>query len=243
MDFTVNYRIDISKNVEELSEKFAQLLLDEISKKDFISVALSGGSTPKTIFQYLAKNYFNKIDWDKIKFFWGDERCVSPNDPESNYKMAYDNLFSKIGIPQKNIFRIHGEANPDEEAKQYEKIILDEVKNINQLPRFDLMLLGLGEDGHTASIFPDQLELFSSGNICAVAEHPVTEQKRISITGKTINNSSKIIFLVTGENKKEIVDKIVNRKEGYKNLPASFVNPTRGELIWMIDEAAAELII
>lgn len=242
MGFTVNYKIDISQNVEELAEKLAKILVEEVAQRDFVSIALSGGSTPKVIFKYLAENYSTKIKWSKIKFFWGDERCVPPDDSESNYKMTYDNLFIKIRIPEENIFRICGEANPYEEAMRYEKVILDEVNIVDQLPHFDLMLLGLGEDGHTASIFPNQLGLFSSEKICAVVEHPVTKQKRITITGKTINNSSKVIFLVTGKSKSKMVDSIINKKVGYEKFPASFVNPTNGELIWMLDQAASELI-
>jgi 6-phosphogluconolactonase len=243
MDSTVNYRIIISKNVEELAEKFSQFLYNElVNANDFYTVALSGGSTPKAIFKYLAENYSGKIDWKKIKFFWGDERCVPPADSESNYKITLDNLFSRINISEENVFRIHGEANPDEESKRYANIISDQVRINNGIPCFDLVLLGLGEDGHTASIFPDRLELFSFDEYCAVAEHPVTKQKRVTITGRIINNASKIIFLVTGESKKEMVDKIINQKEGYEKLPASLVNPVEGELIWMVDEAASSLI-
>ena len=242
MDFIVNYKIDISHNLDELSEKFARLLIAETSLKNLVSVALSGGSTPKSIFNYIAENYSTSINWGKIKFFWGDERCVPPNDPESNYLMTDKSLFSKIQIPSKNIFRIQGEDNPDKEAKRYSNVITNEIGFKNNIPNFDLMLLGLGEDGHTASIFPNQLELFSSNKICAAADHPVTKQKRITLTGKVINNSSKIIFLVTGKSKSVIADKIINKKKDYKNFPASFVNPVQGELIWMLDEPAAEML-
>jgi 6-phosphogluconolactonase len=243
MDSTVNCKIDISRNVEELAENFSQLLQEVVAAtKDFYTISLSGGSTPKAIFNFLAENYSDKIDWQKIKFFWGDERCVPPSDSDSNYKMTCDNLFSKTNVPKENIFRIHGENNPTEESIRYADVIANQVELKNAIPRFDLILLGLGEDGHTASIFPDRLELFSANEICAVTEHPVTKQKRITITGKVINNASKIIFLVTGENKKEMLDIIFNRKDGFEKLPASFVNPENGELIWMLDEAASSLI-
>jgi 6-phosphogluconolactonase len=243
MDFIVNCKIDISENIEELSDKFAQLLFeDTVHKKDYYTVALSGGSTPKAVFKHLAEKYSERIDWKKIKFFWGDERCVSPTDSESNYKMAFDNLLSKVIVPKENIFRIHGEMEPNAEAINYSRIIKAQVPSFNNIPCFDMILLGLGEDGHTASIFPNQLELFSSNELCAVAEHQTTKQKRITLTGKVINNAAKIIFLVTGNGKKEIVDAIINRRDGSEKLPAFLVKSTNGELIWMLDEAASTLL-
>jgi 6-phosphogluconolactonase len=242
-EFIVSSKIIISKNIEGLSEKFAQILLENLtSKEGYISIALSGGATPKMIYKYLADHYQTKINWSRIKFFWGDERCVPPNHHDSNYRLAKENLLYKINVPPENIFRIHCEIDLNEEADRYSAIIEENVKSENNFPQFDLVILGLGEDGHTASIFPDYLDLFTSAKNCTVTEHPDTHQKRITLTGTVINNARQVIFLVTGESKKNIVDVILNRKLGFDKLPASHVKPKNGELIWMLDNYSASLI-
>jgi len=209
----VNSKIIISADVEELASRFARILKDDVNNSaNFFNLVLSGGSTPKAVFDFIAENYKSKIDWNKIRFFWGDERCVPPNNKESNYLMTYEHLFSKLEIPEKNIFRIEGENNPELEAQRYSNVILKNVPKVNSIPSFDLIMLGLGEDGHTASIFPDNLELINKENICEVTEHPTSRQKRITLTGKVINNSRKVIYLITGNSKNKIVDTIISRK-------------------------------
>ncbi|MDP2036535.1 MAG: 6-phosphogluconolactonase [Ignavibacteria bacterium] len=236
-------KIDISKSVEELSEKVAKLLQSGAdAAEDYFTVALSGGSTPKAIFKYLAANYKDKIVWNKIKFFWGDERCVPADHPDSNFLMTNENLFDKIEIPAENIFMIDGENIPADEAVRYSSIIKENVVLKDSFPKFDLILLGLGEDGHTASIFPNRIELLNSKNICEVAQHPILNQKRITITGEVINSADQIIFLVTGDSKAKMIDTVINKKNDFEKLPASFVKPKHGKLIWMLDEAAANLI-
>jgi 6-phosphogluconolactonase len=241
MEFIVNYKIQISKTVEELSEQFAQLLIDKVnnSKAEF-NIALSGGSTPKNIFEYLASHHQNTVGWHKVNFFWGDERCVPPNDSESNYKMAYESLLNRLQIPDSNIFRIKGENDPEIEAKEYSKLVEKQLPQINNTPKFDLIMLGLGEDGHTASIFPNQKSLLESEKIYATAVHPETGQKRITLTGRVINNASNIMFIVTGNNKAKVVDEIINQKENYKDYPASLIESQNGELYWLLDYAAAQ---
>ncbi len=240
----MNYKIDVSKNIDELSEKVARLLQSGANDtEDYFTVALSGGSTPKIIFRYLAQNYKNKISWNKIKFFWGDERCVPADHPDSNYSMTKGNLFDEIEIPAENIFAIDGSNVPSKEAVRYSNIIMENVAIKYGVPSFDLILLGLGEDGHTASIFPNQIELLNSKNICEVAQHPELCQKRITLTVEVINNASEIIFLVTGIGKAKMIDTIINKKNDFEKLPASFVKPKHGRLIWMLDEAAANLMV
>ena len=243
MEFTVSCKIDISKSVEELSEKVAKLLQSGAdAAEDYFTVALSGGSTPKAIYKYLAANYKDKIVWNKIKFFWGDERCVPADHPDSNYLMTKANLFDEIEIPAENIFAVDGVNDPTNEAVSYSNIIKENVVLKDSFPKFDLILLGLGEDGHTASIFPNQMNLLNSENICEVVQHPELYQKRITLTGEVINNASQIIFLVTGTSKAKMIDTIINKKNNFEKLPASFVKPKHGKLIWMLDEAAANLI-
>ncbi len=243
MEFIVNYKIQISESVEKLSEQFAQLLIEKVNNcKDGFNIALSGGSTPKNVFEYLAAHHQNTIGWHKVKFFWGDERCVPPTDFESNYKMAYESLLSRLQIPASNIFRIRGENDPQNESTEYSDIVKKQLTQINNIPIFDLIMLGLGEDGHTASIFPNQKSLLESEQIYASAVHPETGQKRITLTGKLINNAFTIVFIVTGKNKAQVVDEIINQKDNYKNYPASFILPHNGELYWLLDKSAASQI-
>lgn len=243
MVFIVNYDIQIFNSTDELSDYFALIIKDKVNSSERkLNIALSGGSTPKHIFKYLARNYNLSINWNKINFFWGDERCVPPDDPESNYKMTYENLLSKISVAKENIFRIKGESDPNEEAISYSQLIKNNLPLLNDTPAFDLIMLGLGEDGHTASIFPNQINLLQSDNICEVAIHPSSGQKRITLTGKTINNAHNIIFIVTGKNKSKIINDILNNKIESKNYPASFIKPMNGKLVWLIDNEAARLL-
>ncbi len=238
--------VKVFKSIENLSEEFCLELFNEInSEQNFtgkINIALSGGNTPKAVFRHLAAFYKEKLNWKKINLFWGDERCVPPEDPDSNYGMTKKYLLDHINIPSENIKRIMGENNPEEEAKRYSHVIKSGLPHVNNLPKFDIMILGLGDDGHTASIFPDQMDLLKSDKICDVAYHPVSKQKRITITGKIINNSQKIYFLVIGKNKSSVVNKILNKNDDYLKFPGSHIKPFDGELTWFLDmEAASEI--
>ena len=244
MVFTVSYDIKIFKTSDELSEEYAQLLKNEVGSADKqFNLVLSGGSTPKDVFKYLSDNYKNKINWSKINFFWGDERCVPPDDNQSNYKMANESLLSNVNVIEDNIFRIRGEDDPQKEANRYCEIINKTVlKKNNNKPAFDLIMLGLGEDGHTASIFPNQLDLIDDENICAVAIHPETKQKRITLTGKIINNSKNIIFIVAGKKKSQVVADILKNKLVAEKYPAYYIRPVNGNLYWFLDNEAASLL-
>jgi len=232
--------LKIFSTKSELALYFCDELVELVSQNDKIFLCLSGGSTPEIIFQTLSKNYKYKIDWEKVHLFWGDERCVPPDNEESNYGMTKNYLLNFIDIPEKNVHRIEGENNPDTEARRYS----EEIKNIvplkNEFPRFDLVMLGLGEDGHTASIFPDQMQVMNSDKICEVTIYPPTRQKRITTTGKVINNSQKIIFLVTGKSKAEILKKVVEEKKLI--YPAEIIKPVDGDLLFFVDLEAARLL-
>ncbi len=221
----------------DFSEYFKTLIG---SNQQEVHIALSGGSTPKIVFDELAANFNDAINWQKVHLYWGDERCVPPTDDQSNYKMTLDHLISKITIPKKNIHRIKGENEPDYEARRYAELLLKKLpKSSDGVPSFDLIILGLGDDGHTASIFPHEIELWHSRKLCEVATHPNSGQKRVSLTGKVINRAKNVTFLVTGENKAPIVDEIFNKKGKYEKYPANLVSPNSGKLIWFFDESAA----
>lgn len=234
--------INIFKSIEELSDFFAQKIaagIRQTASGNFYSIALSGGSTPRKVFEYIALHFKDQVEWHKVLIFWSDERCVDPESEESNYRMARESLLDLVPIPAENIFRIYGEADPLAEAKRYSEVIRQNVILKNTIPQFDLIMLGLGEDGHTVSIFPGYLHLFKSKNICEVAVNPYSKQKRITVTGHVINQAKMVVFLVTGESKAEMVARIIAKKDGYENLPASLVHPENGELFWLLDEHAA----
>ena len=226
----------IFKNNEAVAEAFAEFLQKEIEKTEKINIALSGGSTPKVLFDILAKKYADKIDWKKVHFYWGDERCVPPTDDESNYKMTDENFFQLTNIPPSNIHRVLGENDPTEEADRYGKLIEWNLFLKNEVPVFDLIILGMGSDGHTASIFPHQIELLKTDKTCAVAMHPESGQLRITLTGKVINAAKQVHFLVTGTSKKTVVEEIFSKTGNYKSYPASYVEGAE----WWMDEDAGK---
>jgi 6-phosphogluconolactonase len=235
--------IKVLSTPEETARDLAQFLADDIeSTTGMYTIALSGGATPKLLFRIIAEEYKTKIDWQKVHFFWGDDRMVPVSNPNSNYGEAKRIMLDKLSILRCFIHPIDGLIPPRIEAERYGEKIKLIVPMKNKLPCFSIMLLGLGDDGHTASIFPNQLHLLSSEAICEAAWHPKTNQPRVTITGKTINNSQKIAFLVTGKGKAEIISEIIHKKGNYLNYPASHIEPAHGELFWFLDKDAGKLI-
>jgi 6-phosphogluconolactonase len=238
--------IRIFKTPFELAEKFAEEIIAMVAESSkgssSFTIALSGGSTPELLYSVIGDHFQKDINWDMVHFFWSDERCVPPDDRESNFGMAKKALFSKINIPSANIHRIHGEDDPVGEATRYSDEISEYTRKRNSLPVFDLVILGLGEDGHTASIFPSNIMLMESERVCNIATHPLSKQKRITLTGRTINNADKVTFLVTGIKKSPIVEKILNKDTSSQNYPASLIIPAFGELVWFLDKEAASLL-
>jgi len=230
------------QNKVKVAEEFSKYLIEKSGTRKSFHIALSGGSTPKIVFDVMAKEFSKDIDWKNIHLYWGDERCVAPDDIESNYKMTVDHLISKVDIKPENIHRIKGEEDPKSEAKRYGELLEKELPKAFGLPQFDLVILGMGDDGHTASIFPHEINLWVSPDNCEVAIHPESGQKRISLTGRIINNAKTVAFLVTGEGKAEKVKIIVDREEGYLEYPASHVAPKTKDLVWFLDAAAAKLL-
>jgi 6-phosphogluconolactonase len=234
--------IQIFQSVKDLADSFAESLIRDagiIGANSFYSIALSGGSTPRAILQRIREKYMDDINWSKVIFFWGDERCVDPSSSESNFRMADESLFLGTAIPRFNIQRIEGEQDPIPEAKRYSDLLTRLVPGNNNIPRLDLVMLGLGEDGHTASVFPYNIHLFDSDKLFELSHHPESGQARITATGKVINNAKRVCFLVTGPSKSEKAAQVLQKKTGWQDLPASRVNPSDGELLWMLDSQAA----
>ncbi len=230
---------DVDKLAEDFTNHFISLM--KLKTGNF-HIALSGGSTPKVWFEHLVKNHKYDIDWARVQLFWGDERCVPPIDEDSNYGMTKKYLLDHINIPKENIHRIFGELNPEEAVPLYEKELSNVLPNKDEVPVFDLVILGMGADGHTASIFPHQIELWDSDQYSVVAKHPETGQRRISLSGKVINKSRSIAFLVTGENKAAKIMEILHKTKDSDNYPASRVAPEKNNLYWFLDKAAASQI-
>jgi 6-phosphogluconolactonase len=226
----------IFKNNEAVAAAFADFLQKEIAQVERINIALSGGSTPKVLFDILAKKYADKIRWSKVHFYWGDERCVAPTDEESNYKMTDEKLLQHIKIPPENIHRVLGENDPTAEANRYGDLIEENLNFKGGLPIFDLIILGMGSDGHTASIFPHEIELLEADKTCAVAIHPESGQRRISLTGKVINTARQVHFLVTGASKNSVLKEIFSKTGNYQSYPAAYIEGAE----WWMDEAASE---
>ncbi|MEL7342864.1 MAG: 6-phosphogluconolactonase, partial [Bacteroidota bacterium] len=176
-----------------------------VNRGETYHIALSGGSTPRLLFEYLSEHFRESIPWGDVHLWWGDERCVPPDHEESNYLMTKETLLKGVILPPENVHRIKGENSPADEAVRYANEMKKSIPQKNDLPVFDLIYLGLGTDGHTASIFPDRMDLLTSTDLTAVASHPESGQTRISLTGPVLNNARKIAFLVTGASKAELV--------------------------------------
>lgn len=238
--------INVYKNTDHLAQEvaseIASWIYDTLKDQHFCTLALSGGNTPIKLFEILSKEYSESIPWNSVHIFWADERCVPPTSTESNYGNAQKHLLNHIEIPPGNIHRIKGELAPEKEVDRYSLEISKNTNTRNQIPVFDLVLLGIGEDGHTASIFPNQIELLNSFKISNIAIHPVTKQQRITLSGKVINNAKKIIFMASGSHKAKVLATILGEKEGCENLPAYYISPTNGNIQWHMDKEAGELL-
>lgn len=232
---------DIMELAKRLAEDFKKALEEKSASGESLIVALSGGHTPKAFFDVLAAPpYGDSLPWDKAVFFWGDERCVPPDDDQSNFKMTNLSLLSHIKIPGSNIHRVLGENPPAEEAVRYAGEIRDNVPpGSNGFPRFDWIFLGMGEDGHTASLFPGAPTLEEKEKICVVATHPQTGQKRVSATFPVLDNGKRVSFLVAGEGKEHVLKEILHKSSEPLPYPASMVHPGDGVLEWYVDKAAA----
>lgn len=206
-------------------------------------MALSGGSTPKTLYQTLASpEWKTRFDWKKIHFLFGDERCVLPDHQDSNFNMAQASLFHPLAIQPDHIFRMKGEGeDPSSVAREYEQTIrqLTETQP-PAMPRIDLVLLGLGDDGHTASLFPGTSALQETKKVVTVGQAPTGIRSRLTLTLGVLNQAAMVLFLVTGKGKADMIRRILEpASEADRSLPAAKITPESGQLVWMLDQAAA----
>jgi 6-phosphogluconolactonase len=202
------------------------------------TVALAGGSTPRALYQLLAAR--KDIAWDQIQFFWGDERHVPPDHPDSNYRMAHESLFAHVPVPEANIHRIQAE-NPLAAGAAADYAA--EMRRVfgTALPRFDLVLLGMGPDGHTASLFPGTTALAEREKWVVSTWVEKMHSDRITMTLPVLNNAANIIFMAGGLEKAEVLKPVLSDSVE-KTYPSQFIEPVNGRLLWMVDQAAAKLL-
>lgn len=217
----------------EAAEILAQHIKNKVNSSDSFNLAVSGGSTPKMLFEALTA-IKDKIEWNKLQLFWVDERCVAPDHDESNYRMTLENLLSNVALPEGNIHRMKGELSPEDGLIDYQNDI-NSLPKSEGLPQFDLIILGMGDDGHTASIFPPSKELITIESDLAIGTNPYSGQKRLTLTGRTIKNAKEIIFHVTGKNKAQVLSEILNEKGDFETYPSYYF---KDEAEWWVDNAA-----
>ncbi len=232
----------IYNDADALADAVAQhvvtLANDTRSKQRPFTVALAGGSTPRPAYERLTMPAFSeRIEWDRVHVFWGDERCVPPIHPESNYRMAREALLDHVPIPDANVHRMQGELAPQEAAQAYETEIRELFYEID-VSGFDLILLGLGGDGHTASLFPGTDALDTPGRWVAANHVEKLGAWRLTLTLPAINAAGDVTFVVTGERKRDILQRVLAPEPDAPTLPAQRVQPKDGRLIWMVDRAA-----
>lgn len=221
-------------------EHFIDQANRSIKDHGLFSVALSGGSTPKAIYQKLATpKYINRVDWSKVAVFFSDERSVAPDNPDSNYKMAMDSGFSQLPLPKEHIHRMQAEENIEENALSYEKKLLEVLGG----RAFDYIMLGMGDDGHTASLFPGTDALNVNERLVTANYVPQKETWRMTFTYPLINSATNIVLYVLGEGKAQMLKRVLLEKDPENALPSSLVGTAEHPALWIADDSAAKLIV
>jgi 6-phosphogluconolactonase len=238
----MNDNIHVCKSEQALHERAAAYIAKQANEAVFAHnvchIALAGGTTPAGLYRTLARPAFaSKIQWARTHIWFGDERCVAPDHPESNFRMARINLLDRVPLPQANIHRIQGELAPEQAAADYARRVAKEVAAVNKLPRFDLILLGVGTDGHVASLFPGT-DIVGRTEIAAAVHVPALDAWRISLTLPVINNANHVVVLAAGEKKADVVRRALQGAPEPQALPVQMVKPA-GDLHWYLDASAA----
>lgn len=230
---------DPSEAAQAAAREVVAAFSDSLADPGRFRVALSGGSTPRLLFDRLASAAFRPlVDWTRARVFFVDERCVPPGDERSNYRLAKERLLDPLRVPAGNVFRMRGEEEPSRAALEYEKVLRREFAGEDSA-RLDLVLLGLGPDGHTASLFPGTRAVAERRRWVAANDVPQLSERRLTLTLPVLNAGRRVVFLVVGEEKRRAVAAVLRSRRASRRLPASLVKPKRGSLIWILDEAAA----
>ena len=245
VDLIAGAEIRILTTPQELfaaaADEVVHLANEAVGARGRFTIALSGGSTPKSLYNLLATNARTALPWDKMFFFWSDERHVPPTDPDSNYRMANEAMLSKIPVPTANIFRPATEsADAGAVANDYESTLKKFFQlGPGQFPKFDLILLGMGPDGHTASLFPGTAGLQEKSRLVIANWVEKLKTHRLSFTFPVLNAAACVAFLVSGIDKAAMLKGVLEESGPGEPYPASLVNPVDGKLIWFLDRAAA----
>lgn len=227
---------------ERAAERFVEAARASIAARGDFAVALSGGSTPRAMFQLLAQPPLrDRVDWSRIAVFWGDERTVPPDSPESNYHMARQALLDHVPVPPEHVHRMRGELDLYAAAAEYEATLrrVFQLGEQPRLPVFDLQLLGIGPDGHTASLFPGTPALHERGRLCVANPVPQQQTTRLTLTPPVITASALIVVLAAGGEKAEAVARAIQGPWDHETTPAQILRHAQGRVVWLLDEAAA----
>jgi 6-phosphogluconolactonase len=232
---------DAAQLADEAARRFVELSNRAIDDHGLFRVALSGGSTPRALHERLAQRYHDQVNWEQVEIYWGDERFVPPDDPESNFRMARETLLDFVPIPAAHIFPMPTVGgSPEMSAQAYAETLTATFGAA--LPRFDLIFLGMGADGHTASLFPGQLEVVAPSDqlVAAIYGAPKPPPSRLTSTYRLLNAAVNVFFLVAGADKATTLRAVLRGQMDIAHLPAQGVRPTAGTLTWLVDKAAAE---
>ncbi|HYB89540.1 MAG TPA: 6-phosphogluconolactonase [Candidatus Binataceae bacterium] len=225
------------------AEEIAHLAGEAICTHGEFCIALSGGSTPASVYELLATRFHFSVSWKDVQFFWGDERCVGPDDALSNFAMANRTMLSKLNLKPEQVHRMRGELEPEAGARAYE----EELRRAfalkpGELPRFDLVLLGLGDNRHTLSLFPGDPAIHETRKMVAAVDVDAEPRRRLTLTAAVVNNAQRVMFLAAGESKACAVKDVIEGPRDPDKYPAQAIDPEDGELIWVLDRAAASLL-
>lgn len=235
--------IRIFKDLEKLSQHAAEIFVEQaaqaIRERGRFLVALNGGNTPTRLFQLLATNYRDQVDWSNIHVFWGDERCVPPDDPGSSYGQAKESLLNHVAILANHIHRAKGELDPVSAALEYAQTLKLFAENNLEFPHFDLVFLGMGEDGHTASLFPGSPVDVTETVIPVTANYQDRPANRVSLTQLVFNQARMVVFMATGKKKANTLAEVLSDRYNPELYPAQRIDPKNGQLIWLVDEGAS----
>jgi 6-phosphogluconolactonase len=230
---------DLDALSREAAGLFARAVEESVARSGRFTVALAGGSTPRRLYELLAlEPWLGRVPWEKVHVFFGDERCVPPEHPDSNYRMTREALLDRVPLPPENVRRMEGERPAEEAARRYEAGLREFFGlATDELPRLDLVLLGLGPDGHTASLFPGTAALGERRRIVVANRVDKLGSDRLTLTVPALNASRRVVFLVSGAEKASVLHEVLDGPDG--RYPAQLVNPPAGEVIFLVDHAAS----
>jgi len=257
MPSKLTIRFYVFPNPAALADAAARYFITRIpepEQKAVARIAISGGTTPKAMFRNLGSEAYEKYAnrWPNLQLFWVDERCVPPDHPDSNYRMTEEALLAWVPLPPENVHRMEGELEPEAAAERYERVLCESfgLKGYEpprgtrsyELPSFDLVLLGMGPDGHTASLFPHTEAIDALGPLVVANHVPQKDTWRITLTWPVINHAREVVFLIEGAEKAEVLHEVVFGPRDPDRLPSQLIRPESGTLVFLLDEAAAARI-